>query len=100
MAIHHFIEPSDEVILDNLSVIEQQIIDNYAGDNTLDNEDIGLSILKVLYEVAVDALIKLRLCEEQEIGGNQDLITALNKYKRQLKSQIMRDKNTQTDIRQ
>lgn len=100
MTLEEFLNPADEQIMDTLESLDNIILSQFAPKAAEpDEDDEVLEVLpKVSANEALACLYKLRLYEEQQPVGNQQILKMLLHYEQSLVKKKMHSQH-QTDIR-
>lgn len=87
MAIGQFLNLREENVDDDMEVIVDEIAKAYnIGDRTHETDEEVVTIPKVGYSEAIQALQKLRLYEEQNDNGDSEWILRINRHERVMRA--------------
>ncbi|KMU74493.1 hypothetical protein CISG_04564 [Coccidioides immitis RMSCC 3703] len=97
MDIQHFLNPADEVVEDSPEAIEQHVIALLdPADESKEDEDLATEMLPpITPSEALDLVKQLRLYEEQQDQGDQQLIQQLNSYKSKIAARRLQTQQQQ-----
>ena len=90
--IRDFIELLGKEVEDSAEDLIEQVAELYAGpDRDAETDEDSSEQPQIKLDEALQALQKLRLYEEQQEDGERDLITALIRHERRIRSQRARN---------